>query len=166
MPDFFNVVRSQRGTAYYKPDPIPDDVLDQMLEAATRAPSGSNRQPWRFIVVRDREMKRQLGELYREGQAPGFGLAADQGCRERCPCTSASAWRTCPVLVMVCVELMGDTYAAETYRGASIYPAAQNLMLAAAALGIGTRLTTIWQHCYDGRGVAARRAGRLGDDRR
>ena len=58
MPDFFEVARSQRGTAYYKPDPVSDDVLHQILEAATRAPSGSNRQPWRFIVMRDREVKR------------------------------------------------------------------------------------------------------------
>ena len=146
MPDFFDVVRSQRGTAYYKPDPIPDDVLDRILEAATRAPSGSNRQPWRFIVVRDREVKRRLGELYREGQRRASGSPSTREAGEE-PVHFSIGMEDVPVLVMVCVELW-PMRTTETYRGASIYPAAQNLMLAAAAHGIGTRLTTIWQHCY------------------
>lgn len=147
MPDFFEVVRSQRGTAYYKPDAIPDDVLDQIIEAATRAPSGSNRQPWRFIVVRDREVKRQLGELYREGQRRASGSAPTRE-QEDGPVHFSVAMEDVPVLVMVCVELW-QIRGSESYRGASIYPAAQNLMLAAAAFGVGTRLTTIWQHCYE-----------------
>jgi nitroreductase len=52
-----------------------------------------------------------------------------------------------PVVVMACVENWTIT-GREIYRGASLYPAVQNLMLAAAALGVGSRLTTIWQHCY------------------
>ena len=126
MPDFFDVVRSQRGTAYYKPDPIPDDVLDRMLEAATRAPSGSNRQPWRFIVVRDREMKRQLGELYREGQHRASGSPPTRDAGE-VPVHFSVGMEDVPVLVMVCVERW-EIRGSETYRGASIYPAAQNLM--------------------------------------
>ncbi len=147
MPDFFEVVRSQRGTAYYKPDPIPDDVVDQILEAATRAPSGSNRQPWRFIVVHDREVKRQLGELYREGQHRASGSPSTRKAEEE-PVHFSVGMEDVPVLVMVCVERW-DMRGFEVYRGASIYPAVQNLMLAAAAHGIGTRLTTIWQHCYE-----------------
>ena len=77
MPDFFDVVRSQRGTALYKPDPIPAEDLTRIMEAATRAPSGSNRQPWRFVVVQNRETKRALGELYREGQRRSRGSAPD-----------------------------------------------------------------------------------------
>ncbi|MDE2838410.1 MAG: nitroreductase family protein [Chloroflexota bacterium] len=147
MPDFFDVVRSQRGTAYYKPDPVPDGVLHQILQAATRAPSGSNRQPWRFIVVRDREVKRRLGELYREGQHRASGGAPGRDAGE-VPVHFSVGMEDVPVLVMVCVELW-EMRGAEWYRGASIYPAVQNLMLAAAAHGIGTRLTTIWQHCYE-----------------
>ena len=147
MPDFFDVVRSQRGTAYFKPDPLPDDVLQQVLEAATRAPSGSNRQPWRFIVVRDREVKRQLGEWYREGQRRVSGSAPTREARDG-PVHFSVGMEDVPVLVMVCVE-QWQIRGSEAYRGASIYPATQNLMLAAAAFGIGTRLTTIWQHCYE-----------------
>ncbi len=147
MPDFFEVVRSQRGTAYYKPDPIPDDVLNHILEAATRAPSGSNRQPWRFIVMRDREVKRRMGELYREAQRRMTGSAPTREAGDG-PVHFSVGMEDVPVLVMICVELW-QVRGSESYRGASIYPAGQNLMLAAAAHGIGTRLTTIWQHCYE-----------------
>ena len=68
MPDFFDVVRSQRGIRYYKPDPVPDEAVEQILRVAVRAPSGSNKQPWRFIVIRDAAVKRELGRLYLEGQ--------------------------------------------------------------------------------------------------
>ena len=147
MPDFFDVVRSQRGTALYKPGPIPAEDLTRIMEAATRAPSGSNRQPWRFVVVQDRETKRTLGELYREGQRRSRGSAPDAPPANEPPRFNDSM-EDVPVVVMACVErwtVVGN----DIYRGASIYPAVQNLMLAAAALGIGTRLTTIWQHCYD-----------------
>ena len=161
MPDFFEVARSQRGTAYYKPDPISDDVLHQILEAATRAPSGSNRQPWRFIVMRDREVKRQMGEWYREAQRRMTGAAPTR--EGDGPVHFSIGMEDIPVLVMVCVE-MWQLRGSETYRGASVYPAAQNLMLAAAAFGLGTRLTTIWQHCYEDVAVVAGRTGGLGDD--
>ena len=122
MPEFLDVVRSQRGTVYYKPDPIPDEVLDQVLEAATRAPSGSNRQPWRFIVLRDREVKRRMGELYLEAQRRMTGSErrpAKPG--ETGPPTSACAMEDVPALVMFCVERW-KMRGSESYRGASIYP--------------------------------------------
>ncbi|MBS7606358.1 MAG: nitroreductase family protein [Candidatus Bathyarchaeia archaeon] len=58
--DFYEVIRTRRSIRSYKPDPVPDDVLTRILEAARIAPSGSNRQPWKFIVVRDEELKRRL----------------------------------------------------------------------------------------------------------
>ncbi len=146
MPDFFEVVRSQRGISRFAPDPIPAATLRQLLEAATRAPSGSNRQPWRFVVVEDRETKARLGELYREGQRRSRGSAPPPAGGE--PRTFAHGMADVPVVVLPCVERWRIT-GSEIYRGASIYPAAQNLMLAAAAHGIGSRITTIWQHCYD-----------------
>lgn len=145
MPDFFDVVRSQRGIAHYKPDPLPEGAVERVIEAATRAPSGSNRQPWRFIVVRDREAKRRLGELYVEAQTRSRGEPPARPADE--PPHFSEAMADVPVAVMACVERW-PIAGGEAYRGASIYPAVQNLMLAAAALGIGTRLTTIWQHCY------------------
>ena len=147
MPDFFDVARSQRGVSHFKSDPIPREALHRILEAATRAPSGSNRQPWRFIVVEDREVKRKLGELYLEGLRRSRGGASAPP-PDGEPPRFTDAMEDVPVVVLPCVELW-RIVGRDVYRGASIYPAVQNLMLAAAALGIGTRLTTIWQHCYD-----------------
>jgi len=58
--EFYEVIRTRRSVRAYKPDPIPEDVLRRVLEAARIAPSGSNRQPWRFIIVRDEDTKRRL----------------------------------------------------------------------------------------------------------
>ncbi len=147
MPDFFDVARSQRGVSHFKSDPIPREALDRIIEAATRAPSGSNRQPWRFVVVEDREVKRRLGELYLEGLRRSRGGASGPPPVGEPP-RFTDAMEDVPAVVLPCVELW-RIVGRDVYRGASIYPAVQNLMLAAAALGIGTRLTTIWQHCYD-----------------
>lgn len=58
--DFFDVIRTRRSVRSYRPDPIPGDVLDLVLEAARIAPSACNRQPWRFIIVKDEATKRKL----------------------------------------------------------------------------------------------------------
>ncbi len=58
--DFYEVVRTRRSIRSYRPDPIPEATLNRVLEAARIAPSGSNRQPWRFIIVEDEELKKQM----------------------------------------------------------------------------------------------------------
>lgn len=58
--DFYEVVRTRRSIRSYKPDPIPEEVLNRILEVVRIAPSGSNRQPWKFIIVRDGGLKRRL----------------------------------------------------------------------------------------------------------
>src|SRR5258708_38950565 len=62
----YETMRTLRAVRRLKPDPIPDDVLRRVLEAATWAPTGANRQPWRIVVDKDPERKRRLGELYAE----------------------------------------------------------------------------------------------------
>src|SRR5262249_56453830 len=62
--DLFEALRTTRTVRRLKPDPVPDDLLRKVLTAATWAPSGGNRQPWRFLVVRDAERRRQLRELF------------------------------------------------------------------------------------------------------
>ena len=64
--DVFEALYTTRAMRRVSEDPIPDDVLKQMIDAGIRAPSGSNRQGWKFIVVTDPEIKNQLGDLYRE----------------------------------------------------------------------------------------------------
>ena len=64
--DVFEALYTTRAMRRVSEDPIPDDILKQMVDAGIRAPSGSNRQGWKFIVVTDPEIRNQLGELYRE----------------------------------------------------------------------------------------------------
>ncbi|MEM2905355.1 MAG: nitroreductase family protein [Candidatus Bathyarchaeia archaeon] len=68
--EFIEVVRQRRSIRKYKPDPVPDEVLDQVLEAARLAPSAGNRQPWHFILVKDPERKKMLGVSSWAQEAP------------------------------------------------------------------------------------------------
>lgn len=68
--DFMEVIKKRRSIRRYRPDPIPDEVLNQILEAARLAPSGGHRQPWHFIVVKDPETKRKLGIADWASEAP------------------------------------------------------------------------------------------------
>ena len=144
---FFEAARSQRGTRRFAPDAVSDETLDRILQAATWAPSGSNRQPWHFIVVRDEATKRRMGELYRQGMSSMSGKEpvspAPLGPGE--PPIFSDDLASVPVVIMVCLETW-NARGRENLLGAHIFPAVQNLMLGAAALGLGTRLTTIWQH--------------------
>ena len=151
--DFFDVVTTQRAMRRLKPDPIPEPVLRQIMDTAVCAPSGGNRQGWRFVVVRDPAKRARLGELYREAwgelmKVPYYAGAAKASPDSREGKMLASARHLAehlgeaPVIVLACVVLDPGTKAGLT-TGASIYPAAQNIMLAARALGVGSCITTI-----------------------
>ena len=136
-PTFFDIVRSQRGVRLYKSDPVSQEDVDRILRAAVRAPSAANRQPWVFIVIRDRDVKRRLGELYRQGQS-GDRRAPPPGHFTR-------ETEEVPVVIVACVDISDRPNGFDFPRAASIYPAVQNMLLAAAALGLGTRLTIPFQ---------------------
>ncbi len=151
--DFFDVVTTQRAIRRLKTDPIPDAALRQIMDAAICAPSGGNRQGWSFIVVRDPAKRAWLGELYREAwselmKVPYYRDAASAPPDSPAGRMLASARHLgqhlgeAPVLILACIAL--DPGAQPTLTtGASIYPAVQNIMLAARALGIGSCITTI-----------------------
>jgi len=65
--DLFEAINTARALRRFKPDPVPDEVLSKILEAGIRAPSGSSEQTWLFVVVKDPEQRRKLGEVYRKG---------------------------------------------------------------------------------------------------
>jgi nitroreductase len=132
-----------RAIRRYTDDPIPDEDLAAILWHAGRAPSGSNRQPFRFLVLRDGERavaaKALLGDAFRAGWA---SKRATDGYRPSRFADSMQQYvdrfELVPVVVLVCL----DRYRAPTpYEGASVYPACQNLLLAARALGYGGALT-------------------------
>jgi len=129
--------RNQRAVRSFSTEPVSDEVLWGVLDAATRAPSGSNTQPWRFLVIRDRAVKEALSLEYERAQAERAGRPAPTIEQAR-----AGIMAQAPVLVVPCVRVPGRTGAAGFQTGASIYPACQNLMLAARAAGLGSVLTT------------------------
>jgi nitroreductase len=134
--DLDRLFATQRAIRKFADRPVDDSVVESILRAATRAPSARNVQPWRFIVVRAPETKRLLGDIFDELGTQMYGAGAP----DRTP------WKDVPVLVAVCSErAFGEGEAAATALGASIYPAVQNLLLAAHVLGLGSVLTTRWK---------------------
>lgn len=144
-----------RSIRRYTDDPVPDDVLRDIMFAATRAPSGSNRQPFRFVVLRDGpvavEAKAIIGRGARaawaakrenEGYDRGSGNDPDSPKARMARSMERYVERIdrVPVLVLPCFLRYRPANATE---GASVYPACQNLLLAARALGYGGVLT-IW----------------------
>jgi nitroreductase len=150
--DFFDVATTQRATRRLTPDPIPEASLRQIMDAAICAPSGGNRQGWSFLIVRDPAKRARLGELYREAwdELMKVPYYRDAAAAPDSPAGKmlASARHLgehlgeAPVLIVACIGLDPGVKATLT-TGASIYPAVQNLMLAARALGIGSCITTI-----------------------
>jgi len=147
--DFFEVIRTQRAMRRLLPDPVSDEEVWTVLDAAIRAPNGGNRQPWNFMVIRDEAAKRKIGEYYLDAWKSSYGpareamLANDQMAKTfRSADHLANHLAEAPVLIlaMLRVDAAGGP---GTIAGASIYPAVQNLMLAARALGLGTTLTTL-----------------------
>jgi len=137
-------INSLRSVRKFKPDPIPEDKIRIILESASKAASGSNTQPWEFIVVRDARMKTRLKEpmlrTWLERLAGGSGMSPRM--RDVYDEATEMLWNTekVPVIVYCCVDL-NRVGKSEEVRYASIYPATQNLMLAAQALGLATCLT-------------------------
>jgi nitroreductase len=145
VPSFFDVVVHQRACRSFAPDLVPDDDIARMLDAAVHAPSAENAQPWVFVVVRDAGQRRRIAELTRRlweagaGQRSRARLSADLFAEV--DGSVRSGFGGAPVLVVVA----GDGRDATTRRtlDASIFPAVQNLLLAANALGYGSALMTL-----------------------
>ena len=135
----FEAIRTTRAMRRLDPDrAVPAADLRRILEAATKGPTGGNRQPVRWLVVRDAGLRRRLGEVYREVAYPAIDSAPDRDSPlARSSYHLADHLGEAPVLIIPCAA--GDP----GRLSASVYPSVQNLMLAARALGLGTTLTTI-----------------------
>lgn len=138
------ILNSQRAHRDFLPDPIPEADIEKILTAATHAPSAENSQPWEFIVVTDDKLRAALGELMqrawdgggrdasRDVLSAGVFADVDRGL------TGGIA--SAPVMILCCADL--NRTRKETV-GSSLFPAVQNLLVAATALGYGSALTTI-----------------------
>ncbi len=142
--DLFAVVHRQRACRAYADAPVGDDDIAQVLDAATFAPSAENRQPWEFVVVREPSTCAAIGALTARAWDAG-GRDFSIGRLSPALLADVDAGATggvagAPVVIVVC---------ADTERGlpqtvpSSLFPAIQNLLLAATALGLGSALTTI-----------------------
>jgi len=144
MPDFFDVVLRQRACRAFRPDDVSDDVVERLLEAATHAPSAENRQPWVFVVVRDPGRRAAIGALNRRAWEGGGRSHSEgrltQSLLEEVDQGAQGGVAAAPVLVVV----GGDTRVGDRrVLAPSIFPAIQNMLLAAGALGLGAALTTL-----------------------
>lgn len=149
-----------RAIRRYRDAPVPAEALRAMVFAATRAPSGSNRQPFRFLVLTDgpkaREAKALVGAAARDAwnakrvadrydEGSGADVASPKARVARSMQRYVDEFERVPVLVLPCLERYRD---ANPLEGASVYPACQNLLLAARALGYGGVLT-LWHALVD-----------------
>ena len=134
----------QRACRAYRTDPVDDAIVRTILEAATRAPSAENRQPWVFVVVTETDRRAAIWQLAARAWAAGGSEAAAR----TLPATLhahvdhgiTSGFAGAPVTIVVGADL--DRCHPATV-GSSIFPAVQNLLLAATAHGLGSALTTI-----------------------
>ena len=139
--ELFEAIRTTRAMRRLDPDrPVSNEDLWTIIEAATKAPSGGNRQVARWLVVTDPDARAKIGELYGQGwNAVRAGYVAAQS--DDAPSAIlnsadhlAAHMGEAPAIIIPCSRAADP---------ASIYPACQNLFLAARSLGLGTALTTV-----------------------
>lgn len=150
--DVLDIIHTTRAMRRLKPDPVPDDLIRQILEAGICAANGSNRQTWRFLVVKDRDIKERVQHFYKrafdewvspryQNSAPPPGSTAEKYTRQHGAVEYLTDhFHEAPVWIVACLD-EGDSTPNRS-SGASIYPAVQNMLLAARALGLGATLTT------------------------
>jgi F420 biosynthesis protein FbiB-like protein len=144
--DLHEFLRSRRSVRRFKSDPVPDSVIERVLSTATFAPSAHNRQPWRFVVLTDANVKAGLAERMAaefEHDLVADGLPAEE--IEKQVSRSKRRIRGAPVLIVLCMETREmDSYPDDKRRQAermmavqSVAAAGQQLLLAAHAEGLG-----------------------------
>jgi nitroreductase len=168
----FDAMYSARALRRFKPDPVPDEIIGRILDAAIRAPSASNYQNWVFIVVKDAERRRRVAEVYRkvgDGIRPVIANLF-QGVTTVKPDVQSQRKKlndsvlylfdhldSAPVLLVPCLKpvppywegakvpdhILAGMKNMARFESSSIYPAVQNIILACRAFGLGTVLTTL-----------------------
>jgi nitroreductase len=148
--DVFEIMHTTRAMRRLKPDPVPDELIRKILAAGQAAASGGNSQRWRFLVIKDPEIKKKVQVYYKRAfdevvgpryhtSEPPPGVTRERYMRQH----AAVAYLTdhfheAPVWIVACFEGANPNRSS----GSSIYPAVQNMLLAARALGLGSTLTT------------------------
>ena len=150
--DLYEAIYTTRAMRRLKPDPIPSEVVMKIIEAATMSPSNSNRQPWIFIVVTDPDTREFVATRYREAWQKFYLTPEKRALMEHDPHSPkgkslrsanylADHLAEAPVLIFACVRRYNDAGREGEPIYGSIYPAVQNLCLAARGYGLGTSIT-------------------------
>jgi nitroreductase len=149
--DVFEIIHTTRAMRRLKPDPVPDELIRKILEAGICAANGGNTQRWRFLVIKDAAIKQTVQRLYKRAfdevvgpryaaSAPPPGVTPERYKRQHAAVEYLTEhYDEAPVWIVACIE---DSASPNRWAGASIYPAVQNMLLAARALGLGSTLTT------------------------
>jgi nitroreductase len=154
--NLLELLKRRRSHHGYKPDPVPDEMVDKIIEAARWAPSGANSQPWEFIVVKDKEKRAQFVEFFKDQVDISFRVEQTREAERRFPVyrkppKGTPGFAVAPVYIIVC----GDPRTREAYplsakldRGDSIFysslaSAFLYMHLAATALGLGSQWVTL-----------------------
>ena len=150
--DLFEIIQTTRAMRRLKPDPVPDELIRKILQAGVCAASGGNSQRWRFLVIKDSAIKKEVQRYYKRAfdevvgpryatSAPPPGVTKERYQRQHAAVEYLTDhFHEAPVWIVACLE--EATTPPSRSSGASIYPAVQNMLLAARALGLGATLTT------------------------
>ncbi len=141
-PGLFETLYTSRALRRFKPDPVPEDVIFQLVDAGIRAPTGHNSQDWRFVIVTDDEPKKKMQEWSERAWEFAFAEYQTEGSIDALPRTQrlsiqsvkdlAHNLASVPLIIVVC-GLKGK----HSSPGGSHFPAIQNMLLAARAFGLG-----------------------------
>jgi 5,6-dimethylbenzimidazole synthase len=148
---FLELVKTRRSIRGFKTDPVPDEYVDRIIEAARFAPSGANSQPWEFVVIKDKESRDRIAALVTEQGEPGRKLELTRDEELRFPGTQGPArepgYKNAPVFILLCGDprtkeayplftmlTRGDSHFASGLASAFLY-----MTLAATTLGVGSQ---------------------------
>jgi nitroreductase len=164
LPELYDALMTTRAMRRFRPDPVPDEVVEAILQAGVQAPSGGNIQPYQFLVVTDPALRAALGAVYLrawERYEPAVAAITPPFADQEAEAAHRRNWQASDDLartigdVPVHVLVLGARISMVVHDDegpmevgpvyASIYPAVQNLVLAARAFGLGTVLTTVFR---------------------
>jgi nitroreductase len=160
IDELLDLLKKRRSMRRFKPDLIPDEYIEKMIEAARWSPSGANGQPWEFIIVKDQKTKEAMAELYQQIRYEQYAIELTRVEELRhnqllSPPRDLPGFKDAPVIIVVCGDrrtfqasvlagrFIGEECGLEGTYAKSVANATFSILLAATALGLGGQWVTI-----------------------